>query len=170
MPGIFNGSKGTVIGFAFKNDIPIDTMPKPSTFHTLIDREIPTVFVQMDLDIGYSITTEIKNVIPFVAVCKSDEKYLKNFHRWQLPLEPAFACTTHKMQGTTAKYGAVVQPSQGSPFSRGLDYVASSRPTELGKLFLLAPLFESHFKSFPAQRQEITLEYSRLRTLFPYTH
>ena len=29
---------------------------------------------------------------------------------WQLPLEPAFACTTHKMQGATAKYGAAIEP------------------------------------------------------------
>lgn len=32
--GIFNGSTGTVVGFAFQKDVPQDLMPKPSTFHT----------------------------------------------------------------------------------------------------------------------------------------
>ena len=71
-----------MVGFAFKNDIPIERMPKPSTFHTHENREIPTVFVQMDLDIGYSVSNTLKNFIPFVAFCKKDEKHLENFHRW----------------------------------------------------------------------------------------
>ena len=154
------------MGFAFQKDVPQEIMPIPSTFHTLMNREIPTVLVEMDLNIGYSISTKRQNIIPFVAVCRMEDKYLKKFHRWQLPLEPAFACTTHKMQGTTAKFGAVVQPSQNKPFVRGLDYVAPSRPTELNKLFLLGPLTEVHYNAFPQERHEITQEYTRLRSLF----
>ena len=64
-------------------------------------------------------------------------------------INAAFACTTHKMQGATAKYGAVMEPSANNPFARGLDYVAASRPTELKKLFLLTPLTNKHFTAFP---------------------
>ena len=74
--GIFNGTKRTFVGFAFKNDKPIHIMPKPSTFHTLGKREIPTVFVQMDLNIGCSVSKTKKTTIPFVAVCKMDENCL----------------------------------------------------------------------------------------------
>ena len=120
----------------------------------------------MDIKLEYSIGTEGTNVIPFVAVCSEEEKYNKNYHRWQIPLEPSFACTTHKMQGSTAKFGAVVEPSKGKPFARGLDYVAPSRPTELAKLILLRPLTEAHFNAFPQERHAIKDEYIRLRQIF----
>jgi hypothetical protein len=92
--GIFNGSKGTVIGFAFKGIPPTDLIPLQSTFHSIEQREIPIVLVKMDNTIGYSIFTDNLNMIPFAAVCRG-EKYCKSYNRWQLPLEPAFACTTH---------------------------------------------------------------------------
>ena len=90
---------------------------------------------------------------------------LIHLNRWQLPLEPAYAITTHKMQGATAKFGAVIEPSQTKPFARGLDYVAASRPTELKKLFLLGPLTHNQFNAFPSERNDITLEYDRLRNV-----
>ena len=126
-------------------------------------REIPTVYVEMDQRIGYSVRSGPKDVIPFVAVCRLEDKYLKKYHRWQLPLEPAFACTTHKMQGATAKYGTFIEPSSNQPFERGLDYVASSRPTEVCKLFLLAPLTNKQFTSFPQERHDIREEYYKLQ-------
>ena len=58
------------------------------------------------------------------------DKYMKKYHRWQLPPEPTYAITTHEMQGATAKFVAVIEPSQCKPFARGLDYVTASRPTE----------------------------------------
>ena len=144
-------------------------MPRPSEFHELIDREIPTVFVKMDLPIGYSISQTIPNIIPFVAITTDDDKYSKHYHRWQIPLEPAFASTTHKMQGATARFGAVIEPSAKKPFARGLDYVATSRPTELAKLTLLAPLTVQQFSAFPQERHCIRQEYNRLRELHPNT-
>ena len=69
-------------------------------------------------------------------------------------IEPAFACTTHRMRGATAKFGAVIEPSAKNPFARGLDYVAASRPTELAKLTLLAPLTVQQFRAF--LRNDIT--------------
>jgi ATP-dependent exoDNAse (exonuclease V) alpha subunit len=161
--GIYNGARGTVVGFAFQGYAPSITIPMHAIFHTMEPREIPTVFVKMDNPIGYTIQQGSQDIIPFVAICRQEDKYNKKYHRWQLPLEPAFACTTHKMQGATAKYGAVIDPSEKTPFSRGLDYVASSRPTELNKLTLLGPLTARQFTAFPGQQNEIRLEYDRLR-------
>ena len=75
----------------------------------------------MDQTIGYSISTTIQHVIPFVATTTEDDIYREHFHRWQIPLEPAFASTTHKMQWTAAKFGAVIDPSEKKPFAIGLD-------------------------------------------------
>ena len=123
----------------------------------------------MDLPIGYSISRTIPNIIPFVAITIVDDKNSKNYHRWQIPLEPAFASTTQTMQGATAKFGAVIEPSAKKPFARGIDYVATSRPTELGKLTLLAPLTVNQFSASPQERHIIRQEYNRLRELHPST-
>ena len=101
-------------------------------------------------------------------ITSDDDVYRKHYHRWQIPLEPAFACTTHKMQGATVKFGAVIQPSAKKPFARGLDYVAASRPTELANLSLLAPLTVDQFSAFPQERHNIREEYNRLRELHPH--
>jgi hypothetical protein len=71
--------------------------------------------------------------------------------------EPAFACTTHKIQGSTASSGAVIERSMKKPFTRGLDYVAVSRPTDLSKLFLLGPLTDTKFIAFPKERNDMTV-------------
>jgi hypothetical protein len=160
--GIYNGAKGTVVGIAFIGDMPTETIPKHCTFHTMAPREIPTVYVAMDQPIGYSIAKGMKSVIPFVSICNDEDKYHRKYHRRFMPLEPAFACTTHKMQGATAKYGAVIEPSSAYPFARGLHYVAASRPTELSKLFLLSPLNNTHFTAWPHERLEVKREYLRL--------
>ena len=155
------------VGFAFTGQIPTCLMPQPSEFHEVIDREIPTTFVKMDLPIGYSISRAIPNIIPFVAITTVDDKYSKNYHRWQIPLEPVFASTTHKMQGATAKFGAAIEPSAKKSFARGLDYVATSRSTELAILTLLAPLTVNQFSAFPQKRHSIRQDYDRLRELHP---
>ena len=49
-------------------------MPKPSEFHEVIDREIPTIIVKRDLPIGYYISRTIPNIIPFVAITTVDYK------------------------------------------------------------------------------------------------
>ena len=43
-------------------------------------------------------------------------------------------------QGTTAKFGAVIDPFEKKTFARGLDNVEASRPTELANLTFFAPL------------------------------
>lgn len=83
---------------------------------------MPTVFVQMDLNIEYLIGRDGTNIIPFVAICSQDKKYNKNYHRWQIPFEPSFACTTHKIQGSTAKFGAVIEPSKVEPLTTWLHH------------------------------------------------
>jgi hypothetical protein len=69
---------------------------------------------------------------------------------------------THKMQGATAKYGALIEPSSAYSFTRGLGYVAASRPTELSKVFLLSPFNNTHFTAWPQERLEVKKEYIRL--------
>jgi hypothetical protein len=82
--GIFNGTKGTVVGFGFTGTAPEDTLPDSKSFHLLPNREIPIVFVRMDIDIGYSVDKE-KNALPFTMM-KDDGKILKKYHRWYMPL------------------------------------------------------------------------------------
>jgi hypothetical protein len=94
---------------------------------------------------------------------KTSEKVNRKYHRWQLPSETAFACTTHKMQGTTAIHGAVVEPSLNDP----IIYVALSRPTDLSKLVLLAPLRDIYLTCRPKERYAVNEEYLELRTKFP---
>ena len=140
-------------------------MPTMASFHLCDDGEIPTVFVKKDKKKGYSISSKIDSVIPFVAVTTEDVLHHKYYHRWQLPLEqPALACTTHKMQRATAKRIAVVEPSANKVFARGLDYVAVSRPTL--NLMLLNPLTPARFTGFPQERHAIYQEYERLRNLY----
>jgi ATP-dependent exoDNAse (exonuclease V) alpha subunit len=156
--GIFNGAKGTVIGFGFTSD--------PTTETGTRSTEMPIVFVQMDDNNGYSITTNGQTVIPFTAQCDTTEKIDNNYHRWQIPLRAAFATTTHKMQGSTAKGNCVTIPSKVSPWNRGLDYVANSRAKDLTKLFLLRPLRATNFTSHSDERILIDDEYARLNAKF----
>jgi hypothetical protein len=160
LTGIYNGSKGTVVGFAFCKEEPPVLLPLVKDFHADHTREIPVVFVKMDSTIG-GISSNINNIIPFTAVCDESDIY-DGYHRWQLPLRAASAITTHKMQGTTAVGNVVTMPSLGGSFTRGLDYVANSRATELSKLFLLRPLTKESFTSFPNSRATIDREYTRL--------
>ena len=53
--------------------MPTNLVPIPTEFHESIDREIPTVFVKMDLPIGSSISKTIQNGIPFVAITTDDD-------------------------------------------------------------------------------------------------
>ena len=163
MLGIFNGAKGKVVAFAFSYN-PDDTVIHQRTSN--VQKELPVVFVQMDNDVGYSIIPGIPNVVPFTEQCDVTERYLKVYHRWQIPLVAAFATTTHKMQGSTVKGNCVTIPSLKCPWARGLDYVANSRATELSKLFLLRPLKSQHFTSHEKERNKIDAEYARLSRLF----
>ena len=158
LKGINNGAKGTAVGFGFTTD------PKKEAARKSI--EMPIVFVQMDDHNGYSITTNDLTIIPFTAKCDETTKIDKNYHRWQIPLRAAFATTTHKMQGSTAKGNCVTLPSEVSPWNRGLDYVANSRAKDLTKLFLLRPLRESNFTSHSEERFLIDEEYARLNAKF----
>lgn len=156
--GIFNGAKGTVVGFGFTSDPTIDTGN--------IIKEVPIVFVHMDDENGYSITNNKKTIIPFAAKCDETIKYDKEYYRWQIPLKEAYAITTHKMQGSTAKGNCVTMPSKSSPLSRGLDYVANSRAKDLTSLFLLRPLRVENFTSHKLEGKLIKDEYARLDAKF----
>ena len=116
----------------------------------------------MDKDNGYSLTTSLPNIVPFTAICDDNQRYDTHYNRWYIPLEVAFATTTLKMQGATCTGNCVTKASDGCPYARGLDYVATSRVTELNKLFLLKPLTKKQFMSHPKERFAIKVEYNRL--------
>ena len=70
--------------------------------------------------------------------------------------------TVHKSQGTTAKYGIVYDPGSTVGHCRSLAYVACSRATALEKVVLLSPLQAKHFTSHSYDRNQVSLEYTRL--------
>jgi hypothetical protein len=159
--GVFNGCIGTVVAIAFSDNKPHipSSMPEQSMAKTH-DREQPIVMVQMDDDVGFSISNEPdkKNILPFFAKCSFYHTFTaggKRFHRYCLPLALASATTCHKAQGITAKYGIVVDPSdiyswskKQYAFATGLEYVACSRTTSMedNKLLLLGHgLCKNHF-------------------------
>ena len=158
---------GTVHSFGFVSN--------PFTVTDEINREIPVVFVQMDLRTGCSIDTDnnggniaVNNLIPVCAIA-SITKIQNKYTRWQLPLLPAHARTVHSAQGITATEGAIIYPiSMGlKHFARALEYVMTSRPTSADDIYLMEPLTLQHFNDFNHSRACIREEYSRLRTLFP---
>ena len=123
----------------------------------------------MDENIGYSISTVIPNLIPIGKVCS--ETKIKGYFRYQLPLDMAHCSTTHKRQGVTAKYGAVIKPTayNKTPFSRGLEYVQLSRSQRLEHIVLIGNKFNKHhFMSHEKERHRIEREYDRLKKLNKY--
>ena len=144
-------------------------MPLRKIFHKLRNREIPIILVEMDQNIGYSISPLIPNLIPVSKVC-SDSKIKGEYLRFQLPLEMAHCSTTHKRQGVTAKFGTVIKPTDydKTPFSRGLEYVQLSRATKLEEVFLIGKLHKRHFVSHVSEKNRIEREYERLKQIENY--
>jgi hypothetical protein len=123
----------------------------------------------MDDDAGFSIVPTVSNVVPFAELCDNYCMFANDFQRWQLPLRPASATTTHKMQGTTVTGNCVTLATdikQRLPFTRGIDYVCHSRVRDLTSLFLVRALQPIHFTHFDADRKKVHVEYKRLRDLF----
>ena len=58
MFGIYNGATGIVVGFGFHSVIPEEKFPQVNTFHTLINRELPIVFVKLDRYTGTQLSTD----------------------------------------------------------------------------------------------------------------
>lgn len=168
--GIYNGAKGRIVGFGFSssNDYVYSTSVLSQDGFKM---EIPIVFVKMDQDLGFSILSTMENVVPFTRVLDTSGKYSNNYHRWQLPLTPAFATTTHKMQGSTVVGNCVTLAwdfsSNKTPYTRGLDYVSHSRAKDLSKLFLVNALTVEHFSAHDDETKIVNNEYIRLRTKFP---
>ena len=141
-------------------------MPLRMNFHKLRNREIPIVLVEMDQNIGFSISPLIPNLIPISKV-SSESKIKNEYFRLQLPLDMAHCSTTHKRQGVTAKFGTVIKPTDynRTPFSRGLEYVQLSRATKLEDVFLIGKLNKKHFQSHVAEKNKIIREYERLSNI-----
>lgn len=154
-----------ITGFVFSRQRPEnnDRMPLRKNFHKLNAREIPIVLVELDQQINYSISPIIPNLIPIGKFC-SDTQIKGHYFRYQLPLDLAHCSTTHKRQGVTATFGAVILPTEYSktPFSRGLEYVQLSRARKLEDIILLSKFHKNHFESHYFERQSIAKEYQRL--------
>ena len=108
--------------------------------------------------------TSYSNVIPISykedfhnALKVNDQKY----YRWQLPLLPAGALNTHKVQGITATNGVVIKPTAvgKDPYARGLEYVALSRCKTIcdHNLILLTILTKQHFVGNAGTRKQMIL-------------
>lgn len=166
--GIFNGATGTVIGFGFYGAMPSELHPKVNTLHLIVNREIPVVLVRMDKYEGIPLYKNDPKVVPFTEISSNTTyKFMGyRYNRWQLPLALASAITTHRSQSLTAHNGAVIEPSNGAPFARGLPYVSCSRTTDISKLLLLRPLTHAHFESNEKDRMLVAAEYERLRLNF----
>lgn len=169
--GIFNGATGTVIGFAFYREPPQrdEVWPSTESFHLLVNREIPIVFVRMDKYTGIPLSKSDPRVVPFSETTSitTIPAHGNRYNRWQLPLALASAITTTRAQSLTAHDGAVVEPSNASPFTRGLTYVSCSRATDLSKILFTNRLLHCHFESHPEDRKMVSDEYKRLRNAFP---
>lgn len=178
--GLNNGSMGTIVAFGFHQNNATKTQtiqpfPEIGKMYLLHpNRYTPIVFVRFNklttTDNTYSAMRNISNVIPIVAEAhrKSFRVNGKNYYRWQLPLQPAAAITTHKAQSMTAKHGAVLIPSPPGidPFARSLAYVQISRVTRISNdnLLLLHPLQQRHFNHprHEKERKQVKDEYIRL--------
>ena len=175
---LVNGSIGTVKGFGFsKDDSTLQNcangqLPRPSTFHQIKPpTSSPVVFVEFPLmkvkGRSFDNNDVIRKTVPITM--ESSRETFKvdniNYYRWQLPLTPAAAITTHKSQGITAKDGVVYKPSAHKPHTRGLEYVAISRCPDISKLFLLKPLRKEHFNKYEGEIKLINECYARLRTI-----
>ena len=164
--GLTNGTMGKVVAFGFSDKtITLKTkFIQPRDFHTIDPNKNPSpiVFVQFK-----SLSTHVKdtvidgkkysNVIP-ITMTKDEYHRLRvgniTYYRWQLPLTPAAALNTHKVQGITAENGIVYKPTYDrKPWARALEYVAISRCTSISgnKLILLKPLKIDHFTSPPRE-------------------
>ena len=98
--------------------IPKSSPPTPfpdEAMDRTYDREQPVVFVAMDGDVGFSISDEVNNLIPFNPRPSKKSYLKKQYRRYSLPLAAASATTNHKAQGITAKNGVVVNPSDVYP-------------------------------------------------------
>ena len=172
--GLTNGTMGKVIAFGFSDKISTSNVKfiQPKDFHTVDPNKNPSpiVFVQfnsLQIDVkGTVIDGEKYNKVIPITIEKDEYHRLRigniTYYRWQLPLIPAAALNTHKVQGMTADNGIVYKPTYNRrPWARALEYVAINRCTSISdnKLILLKPLKSDHFTSPPQEYEWIQESY-----------
>jgi hypothetical protein len=171
MIDLYNGAMGTVHGFAFPGSLPSARLNIAQAAEA--DAKPPVVFVKFDKYQGkpfcippkgevWAADDERYRIVPVCAV-GSFSKMRAKYHRWQLPLMPAHACTIHRSQGQTKPVTLTPAQTDVEIFAMGLEYVAISRPEYLADLMLLSPLRLAHFTSHQPTRRRIEEEYHRLR-------
>ncbi len=149
-----------MLKFLFKKKCPTRVLNTLSDAPRWKNREIPIVLVQMDQELGFTCLPGVKNVVPISAKAY----YKGGFSRIQLPIIPAHASTIHSAQGLTAEFGVVLQPSAGTPFAYGLEYVGCSRAKSMDQIHILINhLKTTHFSyAYPTSLRNIREEYVRL--------
>jgi hypothetical protein len=83
---MFNGSKGTVVGFGYRGEVASCAIPQVNTFHRINDREIS---IKMDVNIDCTVD-ELPNVIPFTAIA-DNVMACKTYFRMHMPFN---TCTS----------------------------------------------------------------------------
>ena len=171
--GLTNGTIGEIVAFGFEGNSEIYTESvEPSDFYKIKSCNSPVVFVKFPtMTINDSAIVGIEKVVPITLQRNKYETFKAGgakYFRWQMPFIPAFALNTHKVQGLTAHDGVVYKPtpSNQSPFTRSLEYVAISRCPSVKKLILLKPLKSSHFRPTGREHEFNMIEnaYQKFRT------
>ena len=81
--------------------------------------------------------------------------------RYQLPLAPAFALTSHAAQGQTLKKGAIVDLCIGKGTNPLGSYVAMTRVTHRGKLLIYRPFQHELFAQGEKEGPRLLLQHLR---------
>ena len=145
--GLNHNATGTVVGFLYDSEKtqPIRPYATPLDIANLIIEgkslpQLPIVLVKFDKGTftGPSFVPQTKRVVPIIAVSHEVNLGGVVYKRWQLPLELAFTCTVHCVQGLTVQQ-VVFDPTKCN-FADNLAYVALSRVRTLSSLFLFAPM------------------------------
>ena len=131
---------------------------------------MPIVFVRIDKYTGKQLSNDEdrQNIIPITEYVDDISLKVNGIHymRWQIPLIVAYSITTHKSQSMTAHNSIVNETSINSPLTRGLQYVALSRATDLDKISLLSAIVRQKIILFQTnfwQNETIANFYSSLK-------
>lgn len=133
---LVNGSRGVVVGFCHKSQVPEPMMKKaqiPSTWWQANGDMVPLVrFAHLSLPL---------QLLPREVEVASQTEMAK---RWQLPLALCWAVTIHKAQGLTLDRATL---DLSSTFAEGQSYTALSRVRGRDSLSLKEPLALGNIKT-----------------------
>ena len=151
--GLTNGSSGTVVGFAYPHGHEPYIGEDVDVAATC--NEMPIIaLVQFPTFRGTNSFSQIlceplgDLVVPIHATRGPS---IRGLVRFQLPLRPAHALTSHGVQGYTARQGVIYVP-HAVPSDLNIAYVAFSRATRLSHIHIVSHISHKHFRAKPSQR------------------